>query len=413
MHGVNKNTRTATTDEDGADHIGIDTPGSGVATPQPDLQDKRLPGIATYFGQVRQHSSTAASFTPAPSDSQYHALLGQAQENATSLVGLRLQLQPYAKNSLADSESSTPDCGLIQHERPSLESVPEQDEQRISDFYPTPPISQPSSSGGSVFQEALASTFTRPALTSRVSAPAPWLTKKSTASLFTTTHYQTLDDSLQLEHDTSRSTASLPDDVTLPPPQIAHRTSVTQRPPAPGKWYSFNGLKELTRVISLKSGNSTPIRTMSAARPSGSDPKESSSGRTSHDGVDASGTHLSRTSSSSQLPAQRGKLTIKVSEARGLRRSRDPYIVVVFQRSELISGGPRHVDDEDDNLGVGTPTSGGIPIQRSGSDSGRPMAIPMRSRQSSNTSVSDYNTFRNRPGRQSFTSPIWDAEAEL
>lgn len=162
-----------------------------------------------------------------------------------------------------------------------------------------------------------------------------------------------------------------------------------------------------------QSGNSTPARAMSAARPSGSDPRESSSGRTSHDSVDASGTHLSRTSSSSQLPAQKGKLTIKINEARGLRMSRDPYVVVVFQRSELISGGPHRVDDEDENLGVGTPTSGGIPIQRSGSDSGRPMAIPMRSRQSSNTSVSDYNTFRNRPGRRSFTNPMWNAEAEF
>lgn len=57
---------------------------------------------------------------------------------------------------------------------------------------------------------------------------------------------------------------------------------------------------------------------------------------------------------------------------------------------------------------------GGIPIQRQGSDSGRPpMAIPMRSRQSSNTSVTDYNTFRNRNARKSFTNPKWDAEAIL
>ncbi|GJC80071.1 hypothetical protein ColLi_02909 [Colletotrichum liriopes] len=40
------------------------------------------------------------------------------------------------------------------------------------------------------------------------------------------------------------------------------------------------------------------------------------------------------------------------------------------------------------------------------------MSIPMRSRQSSNTSISDYNTFRNR-SRRSFTSPKWDAEAEF
>jgi serine/threonine protein kinase len=95
-----------------------------------------------------------------------------------------------------------------------------------------------------------------------------------------------------------------------------------------------------------------------------------------------------------------------------LRKSRDPYVVAVFQRSELISPGPRTFADEDEM----TPPApmlggGGIPIQRQGSDSGRPMAIPMRSRQSSNTSVTDHNTFRNRIARRSFTNPKWDAEA--
>jgi hypothetical protein len=41
------------------------------------------------------------------------------------------------------------------------------------------------------------------------------------------------------------------------------------------------------------------------------------------------------------------------------------------------------------------------------------MAIPMRSRQSSNTSITDYNTFKSRNQRPSFTNPKWDAEAAL
>ncbi|CRK27339.1 hypothetical protein BN1723_003502 [Verticillium longisporum] len=41
----------AAADDDGTDQIGYDTPRSGVATPQPDLSDKRLPGIMSYFGQ--------------------------------------------------------------------------------------------------------------------------------------------------------------------------------------------------------------------------------------------------------------------------------------------------------------------------------------------------------------------------
>merc|ERR1712000_308789 len=58
---------------------------------------------------------------------------------------------------------------------------------------------------------------------------------------------------------------------------------------------------------------------------------------------------------------------------------------------------------------MGSPM-GGIPIARSGSDSGRPMAIPMKSRQSSNTSLSDYRDFKSK-GRKSMTNPKWDTEA--
>src|SRR6185436_6450706 len=48
----------AVPEEDATDQLGFDTPRSGVATPQPDLHDKRLPGIASYFNQVRPASFT-------------------------------------------------------------------------------------------------------------------------------------------------------------------------------------------------------------------------------------------------------------------------------------------------------------------------------------------------------------------
>ena len=82
--------------------------------------------------------------------------------------------------------------------------------------------------------------------------------------------------------------------------------------------------------------------------------------------------------------------------------------------------GPRDDElEENDESGTSTPMGmgmgmgiGGIPITRSGSDSGRPMAIPMKSRQSSNTSLSDYRDFKVK-GRRSFTNPKWDTEAVL
>ena len=52
-------------DDDGNDHIDSDTPRSGVATPQPDPSDKRLPGIMhSFFGQVCLGSSTRLNSEP-------------------------------------------------------------------------------------------------------------------------------------------------------------------------------------------------------------------------------------------------------------------------------------------------------------------------------------------------------------
>ncbi|PFH61149.1 hypothetical protein XA68_18099 [Ophiocordyceps unilateralis] len=169
--------------------------------------------------------------------------------------------------------------------------------------------------------------------------------------------------------------------------------------------------KRLPGIMSYfgQSGPPTPTRALSATHSSQSDGKETPS-RTSNDSVDTPGPHTPRNSAGAQAPAPQGKLTIKITEARGLRRCRDPYVVAVFQRSELISGGPRPAD-EDEHASAPPSALGGIPIQRQGSDSGRPMAIPMRSRQSSNTSITDYNTFRSRTARAPFLHPTWDAEA--
>ncbi|KAF4456321.1 AGC AKT kinase [Fusarium albosuccineum] len=416
MHGVNQNIRSAAADEDGADHIGLDTPRSGVATPQPDLQDKRLPGIMSYFGQVRQHPSTASlSSSSSPKRSQSATTLDRKQSQPTPPTGP--QLQAHTEKSPRDCDSLASDSLLLQHESDGLEpSTTKRDEHKLSNPYPSPPNSQPSSSGGSISQDMI---FTAPdsGADGNAAATTQSLTqsqfKKPAASLFTTTHFQPSNEPLPPKLDTSNTTASHKgSDISSH--SKARSTSISCTAQAPGKWHFFDGLKELT-LMSFKSGPSTPTRAMSAARPSGSDVRTLSSGRTSHDGAQVSGTQTPRSSGGAQAPAARGKLTIKINEARGLRKSRDPYVVVVFQRSELISSGPQHTEEDDKSLSVATPgmPMGGIPIQRQGSDSGRPMAIPMRSRQSSNTSVSDYNTFRNRSGRLSFTSPKWDAEAEF
>lgn len=407
MHGViNQTTRTAATEEDGADHIGFETPRSGVATPQPDLQDKRLPGIMSYFGQVRQ--------SPFSVSQRSESALPQDQKQAERQPGssTHSQSQAQLEGSHHTGDSWAPDHSLLHNELSALQPHTKKQEQRVSHPYPTPPISQTSSCEGSTLYEASSENAASRAATTetRLATSFP---KKSSASLFITTHFDSSNDSNSTGADdsTSRSLScttviQTPNTTSSSQPHPVPENTHTR--PAPSKWYSLDGLKELTRVVTFKSGPPTPTRALSTARPSTS----LMHARNSHDG-EASGTQTPRTSSTgAQAPAPKGKLTIKITEARGLRKCRDPYVVVVFQRSELISGGPRP-SESDDSLSIATPGIGGIPIQRQGSDSGRPMAIPMRSRQSSNTSISDYNTFRNRSARLSFTNPKWDAEAEL
>jgi hypothetical protein len=57
MDSVNhQRSRSTAAEDEGSDHIGVDSPRSGVATPQPDPHDRRLPGIMSYFNQVRASS---------------------------------------------------------------------------------------------------------------------------------------------------------------------------------------------------------------------------------------------------------------------------------------------------------------------------------------------------------------------
>ena len=80
----------------------------------------------------------------------------------------------------------------------------------------------------------------------------------------------------------------------------------------------------------------------------------------------------------------------------------------VFEDIESIAK-PRDVE-AGSAANIGGLPMGGVPIQRSGSDMGKSIAIPMKSRQSSTTSLDDHKDFKN--GRQ-VTNPRWDHVAVL
>lgn len=112
------------------------------------------------------------------------------------------------------------------------------------------------------------------------------------------------------------------------------------------------------------------------------------------------------------LPVEspKGKLSVRISQARGLRPSYDPYVVCVFEWNEYISKGPKHdaTHEPEEKKRKNEPLAA-VPIRRTDSDMGKPMAIPMKSRQSSNNSQMENVDQR---GNQ-VTDPEWDHEAVL
>ncbi|KAI1133560.1 serine/threonine-protein kinase sck1 [Nemania abortiva] len=420
MVGINSLHRASTTDDD-ADQIGYDTPRSGIATPQPDLKDKRLPGIMSYFGQVR-YTPSASPFPFRPSTQARSTETSRPTSPREEKVAEKMtqQIPTLSVDQSKDEEPAA--SSFLPHERAEPPQLVQPSQQATSYFnpYPTPPCSKTPSERGQKLSDASAD-----------SGRESWVSLSGRPSMSITT----MNVSSRLVHKIRRATLASPvtsivttNSVVMSyVPKSGGCMAVSSTPSSPSdskppnigcvaplsdQRDTMERLRKLTLTASTKSGPPTPTRALSAAQPSPAEDRSSS--QTSRDGWASNGRHSTSTSRSGggvQAPPLRGKLTIKIREGRGLRKSRDPYVVAVFQRSELISHGPRTFEDDDEAV---APTSsihmGGIPISRQGSDSGRPMAIPMRSRQSSNTSISDYTTFRNRT-RKSFTSPKWDAEA--
>ncbi|KAK3341112.1 serine/threonine-protein kinase sck1 [Lasiosphaeria hispida] len=414
MQGINRRSRSAAAEDDGVEQFGVDTPRSGVATPQPDLHDKRLPGIMSYFNQVRSSSFQrflSGSFkTNGQTATAPEPAVPRTEASPQPVPPSQLPLSPVEPTScpvLPPGEGGPP---LPAHEMAGVASETSPQTGDLLHPYPTPPASQRSSlrnyPGDTSSQKSRGGTppASRPVSLRNLSVSDFGRGKTRRLSILAplTTN---IDESSVSAHPLSNPAGRA---CTFPSsPSRSRFTSAAEG--VSFESASVVHLKKLTDVSGEKSGTSTPTRALSTAQPSQPEIPEEAI-RENGERIDRTATHTP-TPPGAQAPAAKGKLTIKIVEAKGLRKCRDPYIVVVFQRSELISGGPRAVEGDNDAV-ITTVAMGGIPIQRQGSDSGRPsMAIPMRSRQSSNTSIHEYTAFRNRNTRRSFTNPKWDAEA--
>ncbi|KAF7913027.1 uncharacterized protein EAF01_002048 [Botrytis porri] len=404
-------------DDDG-DHIDSDTPRSGVATPQPDPSDKRTPGILhSFYGQVGLGSSSRQNPTkhishiaqdPNTSDLEsYYTSPRQRFEAGDTL----LKVTPSSLNEFridygVEKENSLlPPHELLGSSQISKQQYP----------YPTPPVSHPSSLhkvklSDASFEDIGNNVQKTAAPTDRdcISESIPSHARR--ASSMTPLSNIVTPSNVHAAHFSNPS--DTPSEHKLSTPPLSRLNSEFHKSP------SYDRLKKLT-CDGLKSIPSTPTRALSN-QTSKSDHSVMSTNsehvpQNGRSGTSERPATTSRTDSSlgGAVVPPKGKLTVKINEARGLRKSVDPYVVAVFQRNELVSKGPQSEEDDEDDGNSHSPGGipiGGIPITRTGSDSGRSMAIPMKSRQSSNTSLSEYRDFKNK-GRKMFTHPKWDAEA--
>lgn len=417
-------------EDDGHDHIDSDTPQSGVATPIPDLSDKRLPGIThSYFGQVGTGSSTTPTSvpleTPAIGSDFVNPLPRQRETTTDDVRSSETQSLSHDESDSAYDDEDDEAPPLLPHERAEASKPSAQPMSSGLHPYPTPPISTAPSlhklkmsdsgsegeghdgderahSDSSSHHDHLSESFPTTARRSSMLNPLSNILTPQTV------------------HAAHFSNPSEPYTATSPSPSSPAHSRVASGHTADSP--SYDRLKKLTDDAG-KSQPGTPTRALSNSNQSQNEKKsevgdvpieklEEEKIASSEKATDIEiGDEASGGSNGATVVAPRGKLTVKIVEARGLRKARDPYVVATFQRNELVSKGPRDEEVEEEDEAEAKNPTGGIPILRTASESGRAMAIPMKSRQSSG-SDGDYRDVRTHAVK-ALSNPKWDTEAAL
>ena len=375
------------------DHIGSNSPTpSGVETPRPDFHDKRSPGILPgFFGQVGREPSQSSP-------------LRNAQAVITPAVDLSLSIIPpkhVRETSRRASTSSLGSMVMVERARvstppPDGQTPPKSPEPDPSRLPPTP-ISSAASvvhKGGDSAENGMPDS----GIQSITQALRNFVLPKSSFGGKARRHQ-----SLPV----SSVTKSTVPAAHISNPASSAQSSRAQSPPdspSPPQPQPSEETHGLTLDATSESREkATPPHTPRAL--SQEDRQRSP----------LAAEHVVETEKPSRiadpnLPTgkTRGKLAVKIAEGRNIKAAYDPYVVCVFEYNEYISRGPKvdrmDVDGEEPDP---NPQLHSIPIRRTDSDMGRPMAIPMRSRQSSTNGTSDGQPM------QKVTSPQWDHEALL
>jgi hypothetical protein len=384
------------------DHIGSNssTP-PGAHTPRPDLVDKRLPSlINSYFGQVcdtfrsRPISANGPRNSTIPSTNVEKMEIGPAQQRS---------------NGLPTAPASPTDGGLEGQDLPTLPSH-ERVHPPKSAPYPTPPTSSSSSihraSKGDASGGTSASDLGSAA---RTGSTQEGKSELGSSPQSVRRHTFAMNSPLSNVVAAPTVTPHISNPVTdlssnsFSSPILAHLTS-SRRPSASLSHKESSRLTEGTSVPLSKQATPTQTPPQTPRTRSQEDGKASGAATPSGKGSAASGPN------GATIGPVLGKLSVEISEGRGLRSSMDPYVVCQFQCAEYISEGPINEDSENHrDGGIATPSgTGSMGINLTGNErGGRPQAIPMRSRQSSHAGRNMASSLMET------TDPKWKHKATL
>lgn len=398
----------------------------GAQTPRPDYVDKRLPGIIhSYFGQVRDtfrsrpksaRNSIDHTNIPISEKTEDDPRVGEEphsegeKQRRTGGGGDQL---PTAPASPTDAEvhdvANVPSLPLLSNER--IEAPPQSQSSELgpsqfSTAYPTPPTSSNSSIHRTSKDESHGRNtsidlLVKPTAHMAVDAttdganPSPKGSRRPTltlsplsnvvvASTVTASHISNPVSDLP---SSSQSPTATPAIASLSASRRASASSSPQRRENGGLTQSASALRQAAN---------TPPQTPRTHSQEGQKQPQSGTA-TPRSGTDGP--------KGATVGPVLGKLSVEISEGKGLRPSVDPYVVCQFQWAEFISEGPRSPTAE---RAPGFPKPSSIAIQRTSSErGGTPQAIPMRSRQSSHSGRDASSDF------QETTDPKWQHATTL
>lgn len=411
------NLHSSNPEDDIHDQIGSNgsTP-TGIATPQPDPADKRLPSIMHNYFQVGSFSgdkanllrlwsylSTPSSVGPSPSQIPPPSTSSTPTTHhpGTSSESFILMEREDGEGSdqmevVPTTNLPTPPHSLLQQESDEMDLASSLDKNDSSSMfqilkkYLIPPTTAPPSRRQTSLP--VSSVSDSPVLATHFSNPSIPSSDAFCPSETALLNHEKQRVSISSEN-LAKLTGNAPDGVRL-----------KNTPPL------------TPRAMSNEDQSADKKSSISASRETASEESQEEEQRQEQqphsDGMDSSTDEIAmkldeafprQSSASPQNGAPvgplKGKLFVKISEGRGLRASFDPYVVCVFEWNEYISKGARSGEEEKKRRQM-----------QSDAEAGIPMAIPMKSRQSSYNSAMDGHD-HNR--RTPVTDPHWDHEAVL